>query len=79
MASAFTILDFPKDPRSEELLEPPLVYVDTLTGAMYLNKPDEVDAYELAWRGTARPTPRSPNIRGDPQTRDRVGAVVGSP
>ncbi len=50
MASAFTILDFPKDPRSEELLEPPLVYVDTLTGAMYLNKPDEVDAYELAWR-----------------------------
>jgi len=48
-ASAFTILDFPKDPRTEELLEPPLVYVDTLTGAMYLNKPDEVSAYELAW------------------------------
>ncbi|MBN1174905.1 MAG: helix-turn-helix domain-containing protein [Micromonosporaceae bacterium] len=50
MASAFTILDFPNDPRTNELLEPPLVYVDTLTGAMYLNKPDEVGAYELAWR-----------------------------
>ena len=49
MASAFTLLDFPKDPRTNELLEPPLVYVDTLTGAMYLNKPDEVTAYELVW------------------------------
>ena len=49
MASAFAILDFPKDPRTDELLEPTLVYVDTLTGAMYLQKPDEVQAYELAW------------------------------
>ena len=50
MASAFTLLDFPNDDRTGDLLEPPLVYVDTLTGAMYLNKPDEVSAYELAWR-----------------------------
>ncbi|MDM4723174.1 helix-turn-helix transcriptional regulator [Micromonospora sp. WMMA1363] len=50
MASAFTLLDFPRDPHTSELLEPPLVYVDTLTGAMYLHKPDEVAAYELAWR-----------------------------
>ncbi len=48
-ASAFTLLDFPKDPHTGELLEPPLAYVDTLTGAMYLNKPDEVNAYRLTW------------------------------
>ncbi|WP_280369753.1 helix-turn-helix domain-containing protein [Nocardia wallacei] len=49
VASAFTLLDFPKDPQGTPL-EPPLAYVDTLTGAMYLNKPEEVDAYELVWR-----------------------------
>lgn len=48
-ASAFSLLDFPTDPRTGEPLEPPLAYVDTLTGAMYLNKPDEVSAYRLAW------------------------------
>ena len=49
MTSAFTILDFPQAARSKEPLEPPLVYVDSLTGALYLNKPSEVQAYELAW------------------------------
>ncbi|MGW0435581.1 helix-turn-helix domain-containing protein [Micromonospora sp. NPDC003197] len=49
MASAFTILDFPYALRSSEPLEPPVVYVDSLTGALYLNKPSEVYAYELAW------------------------------
>jgi DNA-binding XRE family transcriptional regulator len=48
-ASSFTLLDFPADPRTNEPLEPPLVYVDTLTGAMYLNKPNEVSAYQLVW------------------------------
>jgi hypothetical protein len=48
-ANSFALLDFPVDPHSGEHLEPPLVYVDTLTGAMYLNKPDEVRAYRLVW------------------------------
>lgn len=48
-ANSFTMLDFPRDPHSGEQLEPSLVYVDTLTGAMYLNKPDEVRAYQLVW------------------------------
>lgn len=47
-ANAFTMLDFPKD-RYGELLEPPLAYVDTLTGAMYLNKPNEIRAYQTVW------------------------------
>lgn len=48
-ASAFNLLTFPEGPTGEPL-EPPLAYVETLTGAMYLNKPDEVSAYELVWR-----------------------------
>lgn len=48
-ASAFAMLDFPTDSHSGEELEPPLAYVDTLTGAMYLNKPGEVGAYRLVW------------------------------
>lgn len=52
-ASAFALLDFPRDPRSGEVLEPPLAYVDTLTGAMYLNKVDEVAAYNAAWQHLA--------------------------
>jgi DNA-binding XRE family transcriptional regulator len=48
-ASSFSLLDFPADPRTDEPLEPSLAYVETLTGSMYLNKPDEVSAYQLVW------------------------------
>jgi hypothetical protein len=44
----FTVLDFPADPVGDPI-EPPLAYAESLTGAMYLNKPDEVAAYRLAW------------------------------
>jgi transcriptional regulator with XRE-family HTH domain len=47
--NSFMLLDFPEDP-SGEPIEPSLAYVDTLTGAMYLNKPDEFAAYEDVWR-----------------------------
>lgn len=53
MTSAFTILEFPAMPGGTEPLEPPLVYVDSLTGALYLDKPTEVAAYELAWSDLA--------------------------
>jgi hypothetical protein len=46
-ANSFLLLDFPDDPLAKEPMEPPLVYVDTLTGAMYLNKAGEVSAYRL--------------------------------
>lgn len=48
-ASHFWIFDLPVDARTGEQLEPPLVYIDTFTGAMYLNKRDEVAAYRRAW------------------------------
>ncbi|WP_331765127.1 helix-turn-helix transcriptional regulator [Nocardia sp. NBC_01388] len=47
--NSFMLLDFPTDP-SGEPIEPSLAYVDTLTGAMYLNKPTEFAAYERVWR-----------------------------
>ncbi|WP_433532652.1 helix-turn-helix domain-containing protein [Micromonospora sp. CA-263727] len=49
MTSAFTVLEFPAMPGTTEPLEPPLVYVDSLTGALYLDKGTEVAAYNLAW------------------------------
>ncbi|WP_165521888.1 helix-turn-helix domain-containing protein [Micromonospora zingiberis] len=49
MTSAFFILEFPDVPGTSEPLEPPLVYVDSLTGALYLDKATEVAAYRLAW------------------------------
>ncbi|MGH3713527.1 MAG: Scr1 family TA system antitoxin-like transcriptional regulator [Micromonosporaceae bacterium] len=45
----FTLLRFPTDRRG--LGEPPLVYTDVLTGALYLNKPEEIEAYEAMWNG----------------------------
>lgn len=50
VASSFTLLEFPTDQYGEPL-EPPLAYVDTLTGSMYLNKPTEVTAYRHVWGG----------------------------
>lgn len=48
-SGSFALLEFPTDPRTGEVLEPPLAYVDNLTGAMYLNKPGEIEAYRMVW------------------------------
>lgn len=53
VAGPFSILDFPDDHRTGEPIEPTLAYVDTLTGAIYLNAPAEVDAYRGVWRDLA--------------------------
>jgi transcriptional regulator with XRE-family HTH domain len=44
----FYLLAFPSAGR---LTEPPLVYAESLTGAVYLDKPEELEAYEHAWQG----------------------------
>lgn len=51
MASSggFSRLHFPRDPISGDPVEPPLGYVDSPTGAMYLTKPAEVAVYDLIW------------------------------
>lgn len=65
-ASAFSMLTFPSDARTGEPLEPPLAYVDTLTGAMYMNRPEQTEAYRLVWEDlTAR-------ALDEPESRARI-------
>jgi transcriptional regulator with XRE-family HTH domain len=45
---SFTILDFPAGAHGREP-EPTTVYSDSLTGALYLDKPAEVSAYAEVW------------------------------
>jgi hypothetical protein len=48
VAGAFTMLDFPTD--NGERPEPPTVYSENLTGALYLDRSAEISQYEKAWR-----------------------------
>ncbi|MEH1016662.1 helix-turn-helix transcriptional regulator [Micromonospora sp. CPCC 206060] len=50
VAGSFVILDFPP-PRGRAAPEPSVVYSEALTGAIYLDKPEELSAYETTWRG----------------------------
>ncbi|MFJ1543134.1 helix-turn-helix domain-containing protein [Micromonospora chalcea] len=43
----FTMLDFPTDVRAPE---PTTIYMDGPCGAVYLDKPHEIEIYEQAWR-----------------------------
>lgn len=47
----FTILEFPQD--NGERGEPPTVYSESLTGALYLDRPHELAVYEQAWNAVA--------------------------
>lgn len=52
VGGSFVILDFsPEKGRSSA--EPSVVYSESLTGAIYLDKPSELAAYEEAWKGLA--------------------------
>jgi hypothetical protein len=46
--SAFTILEFPSNGNGRES-EPPTVYAGSLTGALYLDREKEVEAYGAMW------------------------------
>ncbi|MGC4888821.1 helix-turn-helix domain-containing protein [Micromonospora sp. DT227] len=46
-AGTFTMLDFPTDVRKQE---PTTIYMDGPCGAVYLDKPYEIQTYEDAWR-----------------------------
>lgn len=45
----FIILDFPPS-RGRNTAEPTTVYIESITGALYLDKPAEVAAYDRVWR-----------------------------
>ncbi|MFI6229575.1 DUF5753 domain-containing protein [Micromonospora echinospora] len=46
-AGTFVILDFPPGKRTTP--EPPVVYCESWTGALYLDRPEEYAAYEEVW------------------------------
>ncbi|MGC9670361.1 helix-turn-helix domain-containing protein [Planosporangium sp. 12N6] len=48
---SFVILDFPTGGANPE---PPTVYSDGLTGGLYLDRPQEIAAYERVWTGLVR-------------------------
>jgi hypothetical protein len=48
MSGPFVILRFPTSSGGKET-EPPVVYVESFTGALYLEKPAEIDRYEFAY------------------------------
>ncbi|MGH4002130.1 MAG: helix-turn-helix domain-containing protein [Pseudonocardiaceae bacterium] len=48
MSGTFEILRFPLNGTGQET-EPPTVYVESFTGALYLDKPREVDRYDTAF------------------------------
>ncbi|MEV1108190.1 helix-turn-helix transcriptional regulator [Micromonospora sp. NPDC049751] len=51
VAGTFMLLDFPPTKGGRAAPEPSVVYSESLTGALYLDKPDELAAYEHVWRG----------------------------
>ncbi|MFF5176208.1 helix-turn-helix domain-containing protein [Micromonospora sp. NPDC000089] len=51
VAGTFMILDFPATKGGRAAPEPSVVYSESLTGALYLDKPDELAAYERVWKG----------------------------
>ncbi len=51
VAGSFVILDFPATKAGRAAPEPSVVYSESLTGALYLDKPDEVTAYRRVWTG----------------------------
>ncbi len=48
MSGPFVILRFPRHGNGQET-EPPTVYVDGFTGALYLDRPREIDRYDTAF------------------------------
>jgi hypothetical protein len=49
MSGPFVILRFPLNGDGKET-EPPTVYVDSFTGALYLDKPNEIERYSQAFK-----------------------------
>ncbi|HEX8348186.1 MAG TPA: Scr1 family TA system antitoxin-like transcriptional regulator [Actinoplanes sp.] len=69
-ANSFAILDFPAAPHAGEVMEPPLAYAESLTGALYLNKPDETAACNVVRKDLER------RALDEPASRVMIHAVL---
>ncbi|MFG3711928.1 Scr1 family TA system antitoxin-like transcriptional regulator [Micromonospora sp. NPDC047730] len=71
VAGSFVILDFPVTKGGRAVPEPSVVYSESLTGALYLDKPAELQAYEAAFASAAR------LAQGEAESRDTIKRIIG--
>ncbi|MEV4467388.1 helix-turn-helix transcriptional regulator [Micromonospora echinofusca] len=71
VAGSFVILDFPPTKGGRAAPEPSVVYSESLTGALYLDKPDEMAAYDRVWRGL------DALALGEAESRDMIKRLIG--
>ncbi|MFG1954435.1 helix-turn-helix domain-containing protein [Micromonospora sp. NPDC048830] len=71
VAGSFVILDFPATKGGRAAPEPSVVYSESLTGALYLDKPAELRAYEQAFASVAQ------LAQGEAESRDTIKGIIG--
>ncbi|WP_326563993.1 helix-turn-helix transcriptional regulator [Micromonospora peucetia] len=71
VAGTFMILDFPPTKSGRAAPEPSVIYSESLTGALYLDKPDELAAYERVWRGL------DALALGEAESKDIIKRIIG--
>ncbi|RKN47719.1 helix-turn-helix domain-containing protein [Micromonospora endolithica] len=71
VAGTFMILDFPATKGGREAPEPSIVYSESLTGALYLDKPGELAAYERVWKGL------DALALGEAESKDLIKKITG--
>ncbi|RKN32443.1 helix-turn-helix domain-containing protein [Micromonospora musae] len=71
VAGSFVILDFPATRGGRAAPEPSVVYSESLTGALYLDKPDELAAYQNTWNGVEA------LALGEAESRDMIKRIAG--
>lgn len=68
LASTFVILDFPR--QGNRVPEPTTVYSESLTGALYLDRPDEVKMYADTWETI------NDRALGQEASDDLIGTII---
>ncbi|MGR6319944.1 helix-turn-helix transcriptional regulator [Micromonospora soli] len=71
VAGSFLILDFPVTKGGRAAPEPSVVYSESLTGALYLDKPAELRAYEEAFASVAQ------LAQSEAESRDTIKGIIG--
>ncbi|MEU1244076.1 helix-turn-helix transcriptional regulator [Micromonospora parva] len=71
VAGTVMILDFPPTKGGRAAPEPSVVYSESLTGALYLDKPDELAAYERVWGGL------DAMALGEAESKDMIKRISG--
>ncbi|WCN79215.1 helix-turn-helix domain-containing protein [Micromonospora sp. LH3U1] len=71
VAGTVMILDFSPTKGGRAAPEPSVVYSESLTGALYLDKPDELAAYERVWGGL------DAMALGEAESKDMIKRISG--